>query len=354
MVLSETVSSVSAEQRLLSSLLAALRDPTRAAELPTSDARLLAIARHHRLTPLLSALCADRLPEELKNAARRDRLLTTAHNLGLAHAAGRVLAAFAREGIPTIVLKGLDYEARLYGMAGARPTADVDFMVPDSDRRRAFAVLDRLRFEPRAAAAGFDESDYHEVAWQGNGVEIDLHMGLAPTARCRIDYRAVWAQAEPAQLGEAETRVLSRPHAAVFHALHMAIDHFEVPAIYLVDLGRLLPAVDDFARAVEIAGGWRCKRPLMTAALLTAAFGAGTFAGPLPPPSAIARRIVARYGGIAPLSRAAQLLRKFAHFDTAADAGRYTLVQARRNLREQLERRIRHRSARERLGLVSR
>jgi hypothetical protein len=61
--------------------------------------------------------------------------------------------------------------------------------------------------------------------------------------------------------------------------------------------------------------------------------------------------VIAAYGSRAPLPRPAQLLRKMAHFDTLADAGRYTLIQARRKLREQLERRVRHRSPRERLAM---
>jgi hypothetical protein len=54
---------------------------------------------------------------------------------------------------------------------------------------------------------------------------------------------------------------------------------------------------------------------------------------------------------LAPLPRAEQLLRKLGHFDALADALRYLSVQSRRNLREQLERRVRKRSPRERLAL---
>src|SRR5580692_4322683 len=75
------------------------------------------------------------------------------------------------------------------------PTSDIDLLVPGEQRREAFAALDRLGFEPRAAAPGFDDADYHEVAWTRAGAEIDLHMALAPLARCRIDYAAIWKEA---------------------------------------------------------------------------------------------------------------------------------------------------------------
>jgi hypothetical protein len=341
----------SRERELLIALLQALEDPGRAAALPADDERLVVVARHHRLTALLSATAGAALPPPLAELCRRDRLVVTARNLLLAETAELCARAFTEAGVRVVILKGLDYAKRLYASPGVRASADVDLLVPDADRRRAFEVLDRLGFEPRAAAPGFDEPDYHEVAWSRAGVEVDLHLALAPLARCRIDYRAVWADAEPFALGGAPALVLARPHAAIFHALHMAIDHFDVPAIYLVDLARLLPAESDLRVARSLAESWHCRRPLETAVAIASAFlphwrGAGA-----PGHMRVADRIVARYGSTVPLPRAHQLARKLAHFDHLTDALRYVLVQSRRNLREQIERRTRKRSARQRLHL---
>ncbi len=216
-------------------------------------------------------------------------------------------------------------------------------------------MLDRLGFEPRAAAPGFDEPDYHEVAWTRAGVEVDLHMALAPLARCGIDYWAVWRAAVPLQIGGAEALALERAHAAIFHALHMAIDHFDVPAIYLVDLARLLPDEETVSAAQELATRWRCRRPLDTATALTAAFLPRWRRTPPAPPdfAPIRARIVMRYGTTTSLSRPEQLVRKMVHFDNLADAAHYILTQSRRNLREQIERRTSNRSARQRLNLIS-
>ena len=258
--------------------------------------------------------------------------------------------SLGREGIPSIVLKGLDYETRLYGVAGVRPTADVDLLVPDAHRRRAFEVLNRLGFDPRAAAPGFDDADYHEVAWTRAGSEIDLHLALAPFARCQIDYPAVWNRAEHSRLGKTDVKVLNRHHAAVFQGLHMAIDHFDVPAIYLVDFSRLLPNRDDMLAAQALANSWRCGRPFATAAYLTATFlpGWSRSLHVAPPPGRLSRRVAERYGSTSSLPRAEQLFRKLVHFDAPLDAVRYVAVQSRRNLRELYERRVRRRSARER------
>jgi hypothetical protein len=334
-------------------LMAAVADRRRAAALPADD-RLAEIARLHRLSPLLSAADDGGLPPSLAERFRRDRLTTVAHNLVLGQVAEECVRALGADGVPTIVLKGLAYAASIYPEAGTRPMADIDLLVPNEERRKAFAVLDRLGFEPRAAAPGFDDADYHEVAWTRRSVEIDLHLGLAPFARCDIDYRAVWGSALPFRLGTTDARALRPDHAAVFHALHMAIDHFAIPAIYLVDLARLLPAADAVAGASELARAWRCWRPFATATALAASLlpdWLQLVRSAMTEPARFSRRVVAAYGTAPRLPRREQLLRKLLHFDAPGHALRYVLVQSRRNVVELVERRVRRRSARERLAL---
>jgi hypothetical protein len=340
-----------AEREVLRALFAALADRARAAAL-TDGPLLLAVGRRHRLTPLLSSECRGSLPPAFEAACRRDHVLTTARNLALASVAEECVAALSAAGVDTALLKGLAYDRELYPMPGTRPTSDVDLLVRERDRRAAFGALDRLGFEPRAAAPGFDDSNYHEVAWRRDGVEIDLHLALAPYARCGIDYDALWAAMRPMPMGRARAFVMAPEHTAVFHALHMAIDHFDVPGLYLVDLARLLPTGADVSAAHATARAWRCRRPFETSVALTAAFQRYWAGGrALGDRSLAAARVVRRFGGVERLPRPEQLLRKFVHFDTIGDALRYTGVQARRNLHELVERRIWRRSARARLKM---
>jgi hypothetical protein len=342
------------DRELLVALFAALEDPQRAGELG-DDPRLLAVARRHRLTPLLSLSCGKALAPSLRDVCRRDHVMTAAQNLALAAVAEECVAAFTSDGVEVALLKGLAYERTLYPTTGARPTSDIDVLVRERDRRAAFATLDRLGFEPRAAAPGFDEPDYHEVAWTRAGVEIDLHLALAPYARCAIDYDEVWRGTQSLAFGAASARILAAPHAAVFHALHMAIDHFDVPGLYLGDLARLLPDPAALAEVREVARAWRCRRPLATALAVAAAFQpawAGRLALGAPASSSTGARVAASFGYLARLPRARQLWRKYEHFDSAWDALRYTWAQGRRNVRERAIVRLRPRSARERLGLA--
>src|SRR5262249_19755753 len=153
--------------------------------------------------------------------------------------------------------KGLAYERFLYERPGCRPSSDVDLLVRGEHRRAACQTLAALGFEPYAASPGFDEPDYHEIAWTRGPVSIDLHLALAPLARCSIDYAARWAGMREVRLGGARALQLAPAHAAVFHTVHMAIDHFDVPALYLCDLARLVPGAPEAAAAGELAARWR-------------------------------------------------------------------------------------------------
>lgn len=337
---------------LLRLLLAAV--DRRPQPLPTGidPTEVLAVARRHRLSPLLSLVDLPGAPASLSETFRRDRVITTARNLMFEQVAEECARAFSAAGVPVVLLKGLAYNATIYPEAGIRPTSDVDLLVPDAARRTAFEALDRLGFEPRAAAPGFDDADYHEVAWTRKAVEVDLHLALAPLARCHIDYPTVWSGVREVALGGGRAGVLDPRHAAIFHALHMAIDHFDVPAVYLVDFGRLLQAAGDRAPIEALARAWGCWRPFATAVALAAAFLPGsTGAGDPAPVGAFSRRVVSGYGAPARVPRPEQLVRKLQHFDTGRDALRYLAVQGRRNVREVFERRVRRRSARQRLAL---
>jgi hypothetical protein len=337
---------------LLRLLLAAVDGRPEA--LPTGiDAdEVLAVARRHRLSPLLSLVELAGAPASLSQALRRDRLITTARNLMFAQVAEDCTRAFAAAGVPVVLLKGLAYSATIYPEVGVRPTSDIDLLVPDAKRRAAFAVLDRMGFEPRAAAPGFDDADYHEVAWTRKSIEVDLHLSLAPLARCQIDYPSVWASVRDVAIGSTPVGVLDPRHAAIFHALHMAIDHFDVPALYLVDFHRLLQVAGERAPVEALARAWGCWRPFATAVALAAAFLPAWSGSSDPiPVAAFSRRVVRGYDTPGRVPRPEQLLRKLMHVDTASAALRYLAVQGRRNVRELFERRVRRRSARQRLAL---
>ena len=329
------------EQDLLRALFAPLFDARGPLDLPSgvTDDLVLAVARHHRLSPALSMVpaVATAVSAALLETLRRDRLVTLGRGTLLRQALVEGSNALAAAGVKTVVLKGMAYEALVYPIPGTRPATDIDLLVPRSARPTAFQVFASLGFQPAAGGPGFDEPDYHEVSLRRGDVNVDLHFGLAPFVRGAIDYDELWAATVPLPIDGASVHALSRPHAALHQALHMAIHHFDVPGIYLLDLARLCAEEGVTEQAARAAHRWRCLRAWQTATALAASFIPGARPGLQPPgfaPGSRIDRVVQSFGGLTALPRPEQLRRKVEHFDTLADAARYLAVQGRRVLRE--------------------
>jgi len=363
----------SADQRLLVALVATadrgvpFRSPT-----GIEAARIVALARHHRLSPLLSIGSRPAgFSPEIAETFRRDRLSTLGRSTLLRHALSEILAALDARGVEVAVLKGIAYEDLIYPDPGTRPSSDIDLLVRGSERRAALGTLARLGYRPSAGAPGFDQPDYHEVSFRRDAVNVDLHFAIAPLVRGAIDYRALWNDMRTWSFAGRVTKTPSFVHAAVNQALHMAIHHFDVPALYLLDFRRLAAmattagqpeaaaAADTIVRLRAAARAWECLRALETTLALSAAFlgdpatGAAADAqGRGPGLSWLVERVIAGYGGLEPVSRPEQLGRKVLSFDHPRTAARYLWVQGGRIVREHwLTRGDRARSATQRLGL---
>ncbi len=304
-----------------------------------NDELVLAVARHHRLSPALSTVSDTAISPTLLDVFRRDRLVTLGRGTLLRRALVESVNALAAADVKTVVLKGMAYEALVYPVPGTRPATDIDLLVRRDMRRAAFRVFRSLGFQPAGGAPGFDEPDYHEVSLRKDDVNIDLHFGLAPFVRGAIDYDALWAAIVPLPIDGAPAHALSPPHAALHQALHMAIHHFDVPGLYLLDLARLCAEPQVARQAIWDAQRWRCLRAWETATALAASFVRGSRAWLVPEGFAAhprGERVVQSFGGLAALPRPEQLRRKVEHFDTPGDAVRYLAVQGRRVLRERL------------------
>jgi release factor glutamine methyltransferase len=173
------------------------------------------------------------------------------------HAAATELVS---AGIPVMILKGPDLQARLFGTPAAYPSGDVDVLIPRRFARRARAVLAGVgwTFEPeqgvlwRASAA---------ASFVRDGLRLDLHWGLhvahLPAASLRPLERALWRDASVGPSGYLE------PDAAaltVFLALHAA-GHRRRPRPEWRDAAiAAFAIVDDRRRLVRIARDARVAR----------------------------------------------------------------------------------------------
>jgi hypothetical protein len=275
---------------------------------------------------LLAAACAGRAIDEALEldaaAVRRQLLGPMAHALGVPgferdHLAASLLwerrradaaeaiAALARAGIPTLLIKGIAYAGRLYADPATRPMTDVDLLIAPDAIAAATRALGRLGYWP-AGDARERTRFHHAVTLKRSGAAIDLHRSIRQPLRAGARLPRMWLRAERSPIPGA--LVPAPVDEAVIGLALIARHDLIVPAIVLVDGARLLARVDrgavlERARAVGLGRGVAAVARVIDAAV-----------------SGAEHQIVDRITDGPPLGRPRQLARKLALADGPIDA----------------------------------
>lgn len=268
----------------------------------------------------LAAFLFSRGPAQVPDAVLRSWRAEIATNLASfarqQRALQRVLQALqVAPAIPVIGWKGVDYAARLYADCALRPMGDHDLLVPEDRFADALSRLTALGYRAALKQAGVARAAQHYAAQLiADGHAIDLHRSVRQAVRAAVDYRAVFARAQP---GEG-CQWLDPRDRVLFHVAHMAGHELNVPLIAWVDLELLLQACPLDAELLGRAQQFHLARALDAAlSLRSAVFGWGGLSASrlLPKATEVASR--------AQPPRALQLLRKAALFDAPADLLRF-------------------------------
>lgn len=136
-----------------------------------------------------------------------------------------VIAAFAADEIPCIVLKGRAFADLLYP-GQARPYDDTDLLVPARLRARAGAVLERLGYDERPEVAWIARrATPHSRHWDRvrDDAHVDLHVRLNGTgAQTGRVWDVLDARTVELTVGGQSARGLDRPASGMLCALHLA------------------------------------------------------------------------------------------------------------------------------------
>ena len=209
-------------------LMAAVADRRRAAALPEDD-RIVDLARRHRLSPL-SRHRPGSLPPGAGGDLRRDRLDRRAQP-DFSQAAEECVRALAAEGIPPSCSKATP-TSRRYIRERARGRRRTSTSWSRQGAAPRFGVLDRMGFNPRPPRRALTTPT--TMRWRGPApdIEVDLHLGAGASRPLRHRLWRGVGRGRAVPPGCHGTRALRADHAAVFHALRMAIDLSAYPAIY--------------------------------------------------------------------------------------------------------------------------
>jgi hypothetical protein len=178
-----------------------------------------------------------------------------------------VLDQLAAASVRAIALKGPAQAALLWGDPAARPSRDLDLLVPKRDVRRAVAALEAAGFRARPKSNGVIR-ELHIIR-AADGLCVDLHWNPAGgEVAFPHDFEQLWTERQVVRVHEARVPFPAHPWLVVLTSLYFVRELPWVERRYLRDLARLVERFPDldWRRAEAIARQTRTVR-LTTLAL---------------------------------------------------------------------------------------
>lgn len=233
--------------------------------------KLMAAARHHRLTGLLRPVVEDLAsapPELVAELWAADSLAARGHQRALAELKELELLL---EDIPWLTLKGPVLATLYYRRPQMRPYRDLDILVPAA----AFAtVVDRLE------SAGYEVLDRNwtmirrELAGQlhlrrQNGIGVDLHWDLIYGRRIRdrfaLDPATLFEHAREVHIGDLVVHTLDAAATVVHLCVHACREGGD-RLIWMADISASVGATVAWDEVVRLA--WTARVHLLVGTML--------------------------------------------------------------------------------------
>jgi hypothetical protein len=178
----------------------------------------------------------------------------------------KVAAEFNRAEVPLMVLKGAALNLTIYHQPDERPMADLDLLIRPEHTEKAGALLEFAGCLPGQPLVreDFFPRFYFETEFRAGRIfpmRIDLHVRpLRPLRWGRLaPTEAMWARAEPMQIGRARVLIPSAEDMLIHLAAHSAI-HRNCRPMWLEDIKRWADARrseicwEDFLATVRAGG----------------------------------------------------------------------------------------------------
>ena len=183
---------------------------------PDRHHAVVALAHHHRLTPLLASRTAlTGFSPELAAPLRQHAAHVAARNLAFTRELLAILKAAGQTGIPLIPFKGPVLAVQAYGSLALREFDDLDLLTARTHLPAAAHTLETLGYKlvhtgRHAASAIHLRTEYHfPFQHPVTGCCVELHAGVAPAGFAQPSWRLLRDHLSTANLGGAEVAVLN-------------------------------------------------------------------------------------------------------------------------------------------------
>ncbi|OGO31814.1 MAG: hypothetical protein A2Z29_08420 [Chloroflexi bacterium RBG_16_56_11] len=162
-------------------------------------------------------------------------------NVILSNELTRLLAAFGKNNVPAIVLKGTTLAEELYGNLALRTASDMDILVPPENIDTAGSLLQQLGYQQRVSPQDWDHP-FHEAPFVRQArrpLMVELHRNLDNENLVVIPRQRIWGRAVTVRIQGAPVTVLSPEDNLLFLADHLS-KHSTRLLMLLSDIAELL------------------------------------------------------------------------------------------------------------------
>ncbi len=264
---------------------------------PLDWVRLVRLALHHKVTPLLYRALARRVgvPVEIRDALRRHQAEQGRHVLALLTELQDLLDGFERQGIPAVPFKGPALAELAYGSVSARLSGDLDLLVRPGDVERVAAGLEARGYVEQTRHRTGRPLDAAEDAWYRHvqaeyvylrprdGMVVEPHWTLAPRPLAvELDMAGIWQRTRRFRLAGREVPGLALEDLVLALCVHGS-KHEWTELRWICDIAELVarrPEID-WPLALERAQAQGCARMLR----LGLALAERVLGEPLPEPA---------------------------------------------------------------------
>ena len=247
-------------------------------------ARVLLLAQHHRLVPLvahnLNAVAAADERAAVQQLLGTLRQIAGSNTYGALRSLAemrRLVQELTSAGVNVRVLKGIPLAQTVFGDLSLRSVGDLDILIPEDHIIRTDRILRAAgyrglfqveRFSPKRLA--FYRTHWKDIAYENphSGYLVDLHWRCFRNSEMPGGDLCASTSTEAVQFGNFEVRTLPRVETLLYLCVHGTLDGW----LYLKSLADIaasvrMMAVSELDSLAEVASGYGVL-PELTAALM--------------------------------------------------------------------------------------
>jgi hypothetical protein len=153
------------------------------------------------------------IPHNIVKSLEKMYYSNLARNMLLYNELGKILTAFKKAGIDTIVLKGAFLAEKIYKNIGLRPMSDIDLLIKEKDLQKAKKELAELKYSATSIFPTKLHEQQHQMLSgeltfisQDKKIAIDIHWDIQPYQYTyNVDVNKFWNNAKPIKIAGVET-----------------------------------------------------------------------------------------------------------------------------------------------------